>query len=97
MKIGQMKKKIIPILKRYGVEYAGVFGSVARGEDTPKSDVDIVVRVGRIPFGIWGFVGLRQDIERAHGKKVDVASTYGMHAHFASHVKRDAVTLYERP
>ncbi len=58
MTVDEIKEKIVPILKKCGVEYAGVFGSVARGENNPQSDVDIVVRVKYMPFGIWGMVTL---------------------------------------
>ena len=74
MSIIEIKQKIIPVLRRYGVTQASVFGSVAREQDTQDSDVDLLVRVGRLPFGIWGFVGLKQDLEKALGKKVDVIS-----------------------
>ena len=47
MTIEEVRQKITPLFKEYGVEYAGVFGSVARGEDTPGSDVDILVKLAR--------------------------------------------------
>ncbi|KKP65770.1 MAG: hypothetical protein UR63_C0044G0011 [Candidatus Roizmanbacteria bacterium GW2011_GWC2_35_12] len=39
------KALIIPILKKYGVSRASLFGSVVRGEQTEKSDIDILVEV----------------------------------------------------
>lgn len=37
--------KIIPILKKYGVSRASLFGSVVRGDTNKNSDVDILVEV----------------------------------------------------
>jgi len=39
-------KRIVPILKRYGVVRAAVFGSFVRGEMTEDSDLDILVEFG---------------------------------------------------
>lgn len=74
MSIQEIRQKISPVLLKYRVKRASVFGSVARGEDNPASDVDLLVKVDSLPFGIWGFVGLKQDLEEALGKKVDVVS-----------------------
>ena len=71
MSLQEIKRKISPVLSKYGVKRAAVFGSTARGEDTVKSDIDLLVKVGQLPFGIWGFVGLKQDLEKALGKKVE--------------------------
>ena len=45
MDIEEIRNKITPILRDNNIEYAAVFGSVARGEDGPNSDVDVLVRV----------------------------------------------------
>ena len=71
MKIEQIKKKITPILYKYRVAYAGVFGSVARGQDNPDSDVDLLVRFEKIP-GLVQFIRLENELEDALQAKVDV-------------------------
>lgn len=43
--IQSIKKKIIPILRRYGVKKAAIFGSFVRGEAKKKSDIDILVEI----------------------------------------------------
>ena len=96
MTINEIRDKITPVLEGYGVEYAGVFGSVARGNSKPQSDVDIVVRMKHIPYGIWGMVGLKNDLETALNVKVDLVSEQGISHSFASRIKRDLVTLYEK-
>ena len=71
MTIEEVKKKIIPVLKQYGVIRASVFGSVARGEDRPDSDVDVLVEIPR-PYGLIEFIGIKNALEDALDKKVDL-------------------------
>ena len=71
MDIEEIKNKILPILKRYGVKRAGVFGSVVRGEATEDSDLDILVE---LPKGasLLDLVGLKIELEEELERKVDV-------------------------
>ncbi len=48
----QLVDKIVPILKEFNVNHASLFGSVVRGEETPQSDIDILVE---LPKGITLF------------------------------------------
>ncbi len=45
MTIEEIKGKVTPILERYGVKKAAIFGSVVRGESKTSSDVDILVEI----------------------------------------------------
>jgi predicted nucleotidyltransferase len=69
--IDAIRNKVIPILKRYGVEKAAIFGSVMRGESTAGSDIDILVEIGN-DMSLLDFVGLKIEIEEALGKDVDL-------------------------
>ena len=71
MKIEIIRKKILPILKREGVSRAGIFGSVARGEATAKSDVDILVRLPR-SFDLFDLVRIKNNLEKTLDRKVDL-------------------------
>lgn len=94
MNIEEVKLKITPILKEYGVNKASVFGSVARGEAGPDSDVDLLVTIGHLHFGIWGFVGLKADLEKALQKKVDVISESALNPKLKEKIKGDLVSIY---
>jgi len=61
------------IRTRFGVRRIGIFGSYARGEHTPVSDVDILVELER-PIG-WEIVDLHSYLEDLLGVKVDLATT----------------------
>lgn len=70
-----IKQRAVPILQAAGVQRAGVFGSVARGQARLESDVDVLVEIPR-GFGLFKFVHLKHDLERALQKKVDLVE-YG--------------------
>jgi len=64
-------KKINPILKKQGVTKAAVFGSFARGENSKKSDVDLLIKFPKNKT-LFDFISLKQDLEKKLGKKVDL-------------------------
>lgn len=69
----EVKKIIIPILKRNGVVRAGIFGSYARGEATKKSDIDVLIQFkGR--KSLLDLAGLEIELEEKLMKKVDVVT-----------------------
>ena len=74
-KIARIKRKIMPILKRYGVIKAALFGSVVRGDERKDSDIDILVDIEK-DIGLLEFIGLKQDLEDALGRPVDLVE-YG--------------------
>jgi predicted nucleotidyltransferase len=69
--IEEVKEKVVPILQRYGASRAGVFGSVARGKLHRRSDVDILVELGR-DLSLLDVVGIQQELEDALGRRVDL-------------------------
>jgi len=71
LSIEEIKSRALPILKRYGVKRAGVFGSAARGEMSPDSDVDILVEIDG-DMSLLDFVGLKLELEEKLGRNVDL-------------------------
>lgn len=55
--------------ERYGVTRLGVFGSVARGEATAKSDIDIVVEM---PPDLFSMVHIKEELETLFAVPVDL-------------------------
>jgi uncharacterized protein len=67
----QFLKKMKPeIAERYGIISLGLFGSVARGESRPDSDVDVVVRL-REP-NLFYLVHIKEALEEALHEHVDI-------------------------
>ncbi len=81
-----------------GVKRVWLFGSVARGEDTPNSDVDILVELKPIgqrpPLGLKWF-GLEDDLRQAIGRNVDLVSESALSPYVRPYVESDKVMLYE--
>lgn len=70
-------RKAKPYLEqRYHVREIGIFGSYARNEQGPESDLDILVDLDR-PLG-WDVVDLKEDLERMLGVSVDLALKGGV-------------------
>ena len=82
--------KTQPVLK------AWLFGSFARGEETPSSDVDILVAldpskpIGLRFFGMWG------DLERLLGRDVDLVTEGSLKPFAQDSANRDKILIYER-
>ena len=69
--IDEIKQKALPILIKYGVKKAGLFGSYARGDMNNNSDIDILVEIDD-DISLLDFVGIKLDIEESLGKKIDL-------------------------
>lgn len=72
--INEIKRRITPVLKKYDVKAAFLFGSYARGTATSNSDIDIRVDTTGSSklLGIFAESGLLIDLENALEKKVDM-------------------------
>lgn len=73
-----LAEQALPILRRYGVTRAGIFGSRARGEPQVNSDLDILVD---LPEGssLLDLVGLQLDLGDALGLTVDAHTYRSLH------------------
>jgi predicted nucleotidyltransferase len=69
--VEQIKRKILPVLNRYGVTKVGLFGSCIRDEMATDSDIDILVEIEK-DISLLDFVGLKLEIEEVLGRKVDL-------------------------
>jgi hypothetical protein len=95
MTVEEIQQKAVPILKQHGVTYAAVFGSIARGEDCPQSDVDILVRLGR-PTGMVGYMRLIESLEECLRRKVDLVTEQSLNKHVRPYVLPDLKTIYDQ-
>ncbi|MDZ4205817.1 MAG: nucleotidyltransferase domain-containing protein, partial [Patescibacteria group bacterium] len=70
MQISEVKEKVTPILREYGIKKASVFGSISRGDSHPGSDVDLLVELGPGPMGMFKYMELIGKLEDSLNKKV---------------------------
>ena len=82
------------LCRRFGIARLDVLGSVARGEDGPGSDVDLIYELaqGR-PLG-WEIEDLPQDLADLFGRPVDLVSRKALHPLIRDQVLADAEPFY---
>lgn len=86
------REQILGLAKRHGVTHVRVFGSMARGDAGPQSDVDLLVDVGGDP-GPWFPGGLVADLEELLGRPVQVVTERALDDLLRERVLREAVPL----
>lgn len=93
-----MQKTIADYFKTQPVLKAWLFGSFARGEETPRSDVDILFvpdRSGK-PFTLFTHGGMLMDLQELLGRKVDLVEEGSLRPYAAESANRDKILIYER-
>ncbi|MDF2781851.1 MAG: polymerase beta domain protein region [Geminicoccaceae bacterium] len=80
-------------LRRRGIVHASVFGSVARGEDRPNSDVDIMVEL-EPDVGIFAFSEIRLHLSDLLGRRVDLVTPGGLQPFARRSALRDAIRVF---
>jgi predicted nucleotidyltransferase len=85
------RQQILDLADKYGAYNVRIFGSVARGEAGPNSDVDLLVDL-RPDVGL-GFIGLALDLQDLLGKRVDLITADTLHPAIRDTVLREAVAL----
>ena len=83
---------ILQIATRHGARTVRIFGSMARGEAGPDSDVDILVNLnpGR---SLLDIVAIKQDLEDLLGRKVDVVTEAAISPYIREQVLKEAIDL----
>ncbi len=86
------REEILHVAARHGAGNVRVFGSVARGEDTPQSDVDLLIDVTGETTP-WFPGSLVADLERLLGRRVQVVIRRSLSPLIRDSVLREAVPL----
>ena len=90
--LASQRQDILEIAARYGARNVRIFGSMARGDAGPDSDLDILVDMepGRSMFDLGG---LLYDLQAFLGVEVDVVTEKGLRPRIRERVLREAVPL----
>jgi len=88
----EKRKEILEIAARHGAYNVRIFGSVARGEAGPESNVDILVDAGA-ETSSWFPAGLIIDLEELLGREVDVVTEGALHWYIKDEILKEAVPL----
>lgn len=73
-----------------GVKSLSIFGSVARDEAGPGSDVDILVELSR-PMGLFEYVGIQLFLEEILGRRVDLVMPDGIKPRLRDRILGEAI------
>ncbi|MBF2087623.1 MAG: nucleotidyltransferase domain-containing protein [Synechococcales cyanobacterium K44_A2020_017] len=87
------RSQILAIAEKHGAYNVRVFGSVARGEATDKSDIDFLVDYDLENITPWFPGGLLLDLEQLLNRKVDIATVDMLKEQIRDRVLHEAVTL----
>jgi predicted nucleotidyltransferase len=90
--IGDKRDQILKTAARYGATNVRVFGSVARGEARPDSDVDLLVRF-KPDYKLRDHLGLTVALKDVLGRPVDIAIEANLRAEIRPAILEDALML----
>ncbi len=91
--IEDIKRRVIPIIIKYGINSFSLFGSYARGEANENSDLDFVMDKGDLK-GLQ-YVSLVQDLEEEFNCHVDVISKGSSNKEFLKAISNEEIPLYD--
>ena len=90
--LGDKRQDILRLATQHGARNVRVFGSLARGEARPDSDVDILIAL-EPERSLLDLIALQQDLEDLLSCKVDVVTEASVSPYLRPQVLRDAVAL----
>ena len=83
------------ICERYHVRELSVFGSSARGDARPDSDIDVLVEFLPGSKVGWQFFQMEEDLSQVFGRPVDLGTKQSLKPWIRSQVLQDALIVYE--
>lgn len=82
-------------LQGAGIAHVSVFGSVARGEQTPESDLDLLIELDPAQrIDLWDYAGIAGELQSLFSTPVGVANRAWLKPHIAQEILRDAVRAF---
>ncbi len=90
--IRNRKQELTPILSRYGATNPRVFGSVARGQETSASDIDLLVDLPA-HLSLFDVAALQIELEEVLRRRVDLVTESELHHRIKPQALREAVAL----
>jgi predicted nucleotidyltransferase len=88
------RDRLAELCRRYGIAELSVFGSVARGDDRPGSDVDLLYVLAPTARLGWEIVDLKDDLEEVLGRPVDLVPRSGLKRLVRDRVLAEAEVVY---
>jgi predicted nucleotidyltransferase len=87
-------EKLVKILRKHGTKKIAVFGSYARDEAKPESDIDLLVEFSERK-SLLDLVGIEQELSDALGVKVDLLTEKSISPYLIDRIKSEMKVIYE--
>jgi uncharacterized protein len=82
-------------LRDLGVRHIALFGSVARGDDRPDSDIDVMLNLDpAAKVGVFDYVGIVEYVRSLFDRPVDVSNRETLKSHVRPSAERDAINVF---
>ena len=94
--IQELKERISPLARTYGVKSVSLFGSYARGTARPDSDVDLKIEKGALR-SLYQLCAFRLAVEDALQISVDLVTSESSDRNFLARIEQEEVSLYRTP
>src|SRR5437588_585090 len=92
MVISALRNAMPALEKGFGVRSISIFGSVARGDDRPDSDVDVLVEFSRSPT-LFTLAGLRRELSELLGRSVDLGTPDTLRPHLRDEAIAESIRV----
>ncbi len=90
----EISEKARPVFEKYGVKRARIFGSYARGEAKPDSDIDILITTPPA-MSLFSYMDFKEQLEAELGRSVDVVSEGNINKFLRPYIVPELKPLYE--
>ena len=93
--INSIREAVSEVAKKYGVSKAYLFGSYARADANPGSDIDLRIDKGNLR-GLFQLAGFQIELQERLGLDVDVLTTQSLDDFFLNNIRDEEIVLYEQ-
>ena len=93
LQLHEIRDAVTDLGVRYGIDAAWLFGSYARGDATPESDVDLRIEQGNLR-GFFALSGLRLALQEQLGANVDLLTSDSLDERFLNRIRGEEILLY---
>ncbi|RWY52350.1 nucleotidyltransferase family protein [Mucilaginibacter gilvus] len=90
--IDKYKLLILPVLRRYLIKRAAIFGSIAKGNHSSNSDIDLLIE-GDSTFTMFKLLSLEEEISQIVNRKVDLVEYGAIKSSIRNEVLQSAITI----
>ena len=92
--IGFDTKELIRICRQNDAIMIGLFGSAARGEASPKSDIDLLLKFSK-PKSLLDLVRLERELSGQLGRKIDLLTEAALSPYLREKIMQELKIIYE--